>query len=207
MENEDTIGICITGYSGQCKEKLDEYLSKAKIIAWDSDDYYIKRQEFITANCGLFEGPIGPIIPSYMTHEPGPPCGFTEDFIALLYDLQHLRYSDKVLKDTGKRYKAIRSYHCEDNRRALAETEKKKGNVFYDALYNWAIKQYPVDAPVRVLKVEKFTPPMTKRGLRFYLTDSGLFGSHTPFIEDRSKYDWVDVFGTKDNGRGDQNGN
>ena len=194
-------------------EWFTRYLIEADIYLLDENDFEIVKEAFIEYNTKpMIEHP-GKILtaeeayskknaitmldhkyqkePKNQNEESG--CGLPPSFLEALFILQHVTYTDEVLKKTSHVYKAIRTYKPENNRAMLQKIKQQKDNPYAAALINWASRKQPIHVKDRVHLILKFTPGHPGN-LVFHMTDAGILGSNEPFEEDRSKYVELDVF-------------
>jgi len=197
------IEICKPEHEAECFANFKKYMVRTNIIAWDDTDYPEKREDFISVNSTpcLSDLP-GPILPSYITSRENPdvqniktaPCGLSKDFLALLYDLQHLRFTDETVQ-RGKKLIISRTYHSSQNQSVFSAISNNTQNDFYNYMVYWARLNSNIAVPVRIVRKEAYTPPATKRNpFTFYMTNRGILGSHSIFEKERVKKQWIDVY-------------
>lgn len=182
---------------------FSKYLADAVPIAWETEEFEAVRQAFVEKNYSPHtsipqEILISPV--AYLSANPlfdddkkHAETGHSKELLSELFLIQHLEYSEKVIKHTRKCYIADMTYYCQRNRDILRHLETRN-DWYAREMVRWARAVKPLPVPTRKRTIVKYTRGWPGQ-LIFTRVNGGFWGSHEPYEEDRSRYSDLDIFG------------
>lgn len=175
-----------------------EYLSNAKPVLIEDHLFEPAKTAFVENNTISLAGLPEPLIRSSEAYYGGEKhqaaSGHSHKLLETLFLLQHIAFDDEILKSTGRRYVANRTYMYQRNRRVFRKLENCVDNWYAAEMVKWAKSLAPIMVETCKRTKVKYSPGRIG-SLRFTIIDGGFYGSHTLYEVDNSIYEQLDVFG------------